>query len=291
MKLCRSIVLCGITLLLLGKSYANPLKDHWEQKLQVVKERVEQAKTIDQKQDALVSQASILNGLGRGEEALELIETAIALDERRAVPKTNKAKILFSLGRCNEAMNILLPNIRDTFRLTDELKRNPVPGAPPNIYIALGKEDFITATYCFFLKGSMDSAVQSLGYFHDYADPDVLGYRLAWYIILRKSGAKSQEQFDKWLEIYSRKSPTTFRGKIIEMLNGEIQSEYVLNFIKENKEMASFERQEATSEALFFSAMRNGKELADKEELKKLNELSPFGSAEWFLGKQIFSEE
>ncbi|OMO66601.1 Tetratricopeptide TPR-1 [Corchorus olitorius] len=48
-----------------------------------------------------------LEALKRGEEALEMLEKAIATDNKNPLPKYNKAKMLVKLGKLNEALEIL----------------------------------------------------------------------------------------------------------------------------------------------------------------------------------------
>lgn len=258
---------------------ANPLEDMHKQSMELAKKDVLSATEPFKKAVAHQDLAAALDSLSRSDEAVIAIDEGLKLAPSNKDLLNTKAKIFFSLEKYEDALNNLRPRLEKT------IEDSNTQGALGIAFLAGQKEGFITAMYSYTALGQYDAAADALSNFVDPFDPSSAKYRALWYTALVELGAKVNQKLERSLNSLPRAA--SHYDFIMEMMKGNMQPEDVLKRIQTSS-LKSDSKQDALAEALFFIGIKEKKTLGAQKRLNELNQLAPYGSAEWKLARRIF---
>ncbi len=253
------------------------------------------AKSDYQRGYALELKAGALNSLKKSDEALQVINEAMRIDDKSVSIGTTKAKILFTLNRTEDAIATFNPYI---------IKVRQDASSQPEVFrrLILGNlaEGFLIETFIFIQQEQWDKALAALKEVDfaqqgAFAGVSPFAYRamLYQYILMRtKYTNETIPELAQAVNDYED-SPNTYYGYIIKLLKGQ---DVKSDFIKHINKLPPAEKQDALAEWLFYEGAYKKYAMADDafalRNLEELNKLAPYGNIEWINAtRQFVSQE
>lgn len=253
------------------------------------------AKTDFEKGYALELKAGALNSLKKPDEALVVINEAMKIDSNSVSIAITKAKILFAINKCDEAIATFEPYIS---KLQQEASGQTVP-VMKRMMLANLAEGYLIETFTYMQQEQWDKALNALKDtdfvmqgVYEGASPFAYRAVLYQYILMR-----SKYSNDKIPELAQAVKdyedfPKTYYGYIIKLLKGQdVKSE----FMKHINKLTSEKKQDALAEWLFYEGAYKKYALGDNifavNSLKELDKLLPYGSIEWLIASRLFTEK
>jgi tetratricopeptide (TPR) repeat protein len=255
---------------------ANPLEKMHNEGVAMAKKDLASEKEAKNKAVSYQLLAGSLDSLSRSQEALEAIEAGLKLVPSDTDLIFTKAKILFSLGRCDSALAEIEP------LLDQALAKAKAQSGIAAAILASHKEGFLVSMYCHTVAGRFNQAAQSLMNFVDPFDPSSWQYRNCWYLALVELGASRIEVMDRAVQSAPRTG--SHYTHVVDMLRGLIAPDEMLSKVRAMP-MRNTSKQDALAEALFFAGV---KERNAAKRLLELGQLAPYGNSEWSVAKVLF---
>jgi tetratricopeptide (TPR) repeat protein len=223
--------------------------------------------------------ASALDSLKRHEEAEKAILNALAKEPNNENYLVTHSHIVRQLGRPEESLKILSPL---TLKLRTKVNASKSFGEAMILVLGDKSEIFLSEMRAYIALRQWRSALESLIYAQDVADANrFYPYRGLWYLTLKaKSGLSAKILEDSLLP--SSKNVNHY-SKLLAYLLGNGSLENISSEIAKIQDSA--DKQDARAESFFFLAA--WEKLVNKNEsnyqalISAINDLSPFGNAEW----------
>ena len=266
----------------------NPLELLHKKALEAAKQEEASAQTPAQKAEALNTEASALDSLGRSQEALTVIDQALTLAQPSLNNKllATKAGILFALDRPQAALDVLAPQL--------EQARKRAQGQSDSQRAAtLGEfnEAFIDATFAHLQLEQWREAISTLADSQAPAEGasfDAYKGLLYRYIMAR---AQDRSLADARLERLASEAADHDKGRygaLLRMWRGEDAAKEIAASVVA---MTGADEEDAFAEALFYRAAYvkfvKGSPDGARALLGSLNRLAPYGSIEWVYGRRV----
>jgi tetratricopeptide (TPR) repeat protein len=261
---------------------ANPLKALQEGFLKDAQRAVASATTVAQQQPAVEAEVAALNSLGRSAEALQRLDAWLAATPGAKANPELRAKVLLSLGRCDEE----LPALQARVLALDEAQRKLAADRfKPDSYLLGGSETLLAVAYCHLANRRWDEANLALARVLDPFDPSLLQYTAAWYVGLRALGAKPHPALElAAVSPFVRPSVHAISLSLAQRRMPPAQAFRDLGRLN----LGRAAQQDGTAELTFFAGLLARSPEEQAQWLAALDELAPYGSAEWMLAKILF---
>lgn len=283
---------CLCALLGLGLSNAraadNFLKTRHEQLLERARVAVKMAASAAERALALRRAAVELDALGMPDAALRMIDTALAEAGAPDIERlqATKARILFSLGRPEETLQLLEPQMEQLRRLAGRAGPVPQTAAAPDG----PSQVFLTAIFAYMQMKSWRKAIAALADMPPTADEGLAAYRSVIYCyIMARAGSRTlaNAALEKDAAYYAAHDKSGY-GFLLRLWKGSDISSEVGKFIGE---IDNAEQQEMMGKILFYLGVylryARGNVEAGRSMLQSLGNVAPYGSIEWAYGKTV----
>ncbi len=283
LKLLRVLTVASIGLYVLpAVAEENPLWTYHQQRLDQARADVAAKVDLD-KAWALQNEAAELDSLDKPGEALDVINRAlklVAADRSHDLIAT-KAGILFHLNDPQGALAVLTPQLTEMRRLE---------AIQPGI-LGIYTEGFTTATFSHIQLEQWREAIETLADAQAPLEgPSFYAYRSVVYRYIMGRAhdpALANPKLEQDAAYYAKNDKSHY-GALLRLWQGEDTHQEIDSLIGR---MSGQEKQEAMSEALFYSAAYDkfvkGDVASARTKLDRLNSLAPYGSIEWIYGKRV----
>jgi tetratricopeptide (TPR) repeat protein len=274
---------------LLTKEIVNFLEIQHEQNLDEARKDAAAATSPSDMARALKREAAALDSLEKSDEALVVIDRALAMQD----PSKNgdliatKAGILFNLDNPQGALKLLAPELERTRKLANEKETGRA------FAFSTYTEGFITATFAYMQLEQWQDAINTLADAQSVLEgPSFYAYKglVYRYIMARaKNSSLANPVLEQQATYYATHDKGHY-GALLRMWQGEDTRKEVAKIIGA---MPGADQQEALSEALFYGAAYTkfvkGNEAGSRAMLDSLNHVAPYGSIEWIYGRRILN--
>ena len=279
MQISRLTIFLVLNFFFVGTALSNPLKEKHEVTVAATSKLIADISNQEKVGSLYWKLASALDSLKLHQDAEKVILNALAKEPNNENYLVTHSHIVRQLGRPEEALKILNP-------LTSKLRAEGKGSKSFNeaMILVLGDkaEIFLAEMHAYIALRQWRSALESLIYAHDIADANhFYPYRGLWYLTLKaKSGLRVNALENSLLP--SSKN-TNHYSALLAYLLGDGSLENISSEI--SKIQGPADKQDARAESFFFLAAKEklvNKNNSNYQDLiSAINDLSPFGNAEW----------
>lgn len=269
----------------------NFLKTDHEQSLDEAKKEEAAATSDWDKARAMKKEAAALDSLDRSQEALVVIDRALALvDPSKSKDLiATKAGILFNMNDPQAALKLLAPQIESTRKFADSKPPEQRASA-----LSTYTEGFVTATFAHMQLEQWQDAINTLADAQSLLEgPSFYAYKsvVYRYIMARaQNPSLANAKLEQEATYYAAHDKSHY-GALLRMWQGEDTAKEIATVIAG---MSGADQQEALGESLFYRGVYakfvKGNAAIGNGMLSELNSLAPYGSIEWIYGRRILQQ-